>query len=211
MDLQYIQNQVHQCNRCARLRSYCAQIQYDYGKDYWAKPVPGFGCPDAKLIIIGLAPSAHGANKTGRVFTYDESGIWLYRALHVFGFSTQPTSYHAGDALKLINTYITCAVKCAPPQNKPTAEEKKMCFDYLSQELTALQDARIYLALGKIAFEALLKYFQIQAPFGHHQKKELDNKKILISSYHPSPQNTKTGRLSQTMWNDLFQDIQALL
>ena len=181
---------------------------------YWAKPVPGFGDPRARLLIVGLAPAAHGANRTGRVFTGDGvggSGDFLMSALHRNGFANIPTSQHPDDGLVLRDAYIAAAVRCAPPDNKPTLEEISECLPHLDQEITALPRVRIVVALGTIAFNAylqLLKRRQIvvrpHPAFGHGVVHALPNGQTLIGSYHPSRQNTNTGRLTSRMMDEVF-------
>lgn len=181
-------------------------------QEYWGKPIPSFGDPQAQLLIIGLAPAAHGGNRTGRIFTGDRSGDWLYGALYDAGFASQPTSVHKDDGLVLNDCYITAAVHCAPPDNKPTPEEFAACRPYLLQELTILRRVRVVVALGQIAFAAYLTArrelgFSLPAPlprFGHDAHFMLDNV-LLIGSYHPSQQNTFTGRLTHDMFAAVFQ------
>jgi uracil-DNA glycosylase family 4 len=201
--------------------------------DYWAKPLPGFGDPKARLFIIGLAPAAHGGNRTGRIFTGDRSGDWLYEALYVFGFSNQPTSVHREDGLKLKDCYITAAVRCAPPANKPAKDEFEKCRPYLVQELNLLKNVRVVLVLGKIAFDSYLKAYQenggsVPKPrpqFRHGGSVDLTQKAVgskqkalgnrqrltLLSSYHPSQQNTFTGKLTREMFHEVFKKAKQFL
>ena len=179
---------------------------------YWAKPLPAFGDPHARLLIVGLAPAAHGGNRTGRMFTGDRSGDWLYGALHATGFANQPNSDHRDDGLKLSDCYITAAVHCAPPGNKPSLAEFNRCRPYLVEELKLFSHARVVIALGKIAFDAFLTAYQenggaVPKPrpkFGHGLSIELPNGPRLISSYHPSQQNTFTGKLTRPMFHGVF-------
>jgi uracil-DNA glycosylase family 4 len=181
-------------------------------QEYWGKPIPSFGDPQARLLIIGLAPAAHGGNRTGRIFTGDRSGDWLYGALHEAGFANQPTSRHKDDGLVLNDCYITAAVHCAPPDNKPMPEEFAACRPYLLQELTLLRRDRVVVALGQIAFAAYLTAcrelgFSLPTPlprFGHGTQVALKDV-TLIGSYHPSQQNTFTGRLTREMFAVVFQ------
>lgn len=179
---------------------------------YWGRPVPSFGDPNARLVIIGLAPGAHGANRTGRVFTGDRSGDFLYQALFNAGFANQPTSVHADDGLALTDAWITCPVHCAPPDNKPSLEEIRACQTYLEQELALLKNAQAIVVLGRIAFDT---YLTIKGerksvyPFAHGAC--FPGNPTLICSYHPSQQNTQTGRLTQTMLTAVFQQARRLL
>ena len=189
------------------------------GERYWAKPLPGFGDPKARVLIVGLAPAAHGGNRTGRIFTGDRSGDWLYRTLHAFGFSSQATSIHRSDGLQLKDCYITAAVRCAPPANKPTLKEFERCRPYLAQELKLLDRVQVVVALGKIAFDSFLKAHRenggtIPKPrpqFGHGSIARLDNHLTLLGSYHPSQQNTFTGRLTREMFQSVFEKARELI
>jgi len=211
------------CDRCPRLRDWCSEVaqtkkaQYrDY--EYWGKPVPGFGDPNARLLILGLAPGAHGANRTGRVFTGDESGKWLYEALHRFGFASQPEAMHKDDGLVLTDCYINNIVRCAPPQNKPTAGEIAACQPYLAEELQLLQNQKVVLALGQLAFTKYLNLLKAKGKpvkgmtFSHGAVYEFgtDSPKLVVS-YHPSQQNTFTGVLTRQAWYDVFQTVSELL
>jgi uracil-DNA glycosylase family 4 len=187
-------------------------------QEYWGKPVPSFGDPQARVLIIGLAPAAHGGNRTGRIFTGDRSGDWLYGALYDAGFANQPTSIHKADGLELSDCYITAAVHCAPPDNKPTPAEFIACRPYLLQELTLLRRVRVVIALGQIAFTAYLQACRelhqfVPSPlprFGHAITVDLEDV-TLIGSYHPSQQNTFTGRLTREMFATVFQKARSLL
>ena len=187
-------------------------------QEYWGKPIPSFGDPQARVLIIGLAPAAHGGNRTGRIFTGDRSGDWLYGALYDAGFANQPTSLHKNDGLQLRDCYITAAVHCAPPDNKPTLDEFVACRPYLLQELTLLRCVRVVIALGQIAFTSYLSARRelgllLSSPlprFGHGAIIALGDV-TLIGSYHPSQQNTFTGRLTQEMFASVFQRAKTLL
>jgi uracil-DNA glycosylase family 4 len=205
------------CRRCPRLvrwREAAAKKppRRYLGLQYWAKPLPGFGDPHARLLIVGLAPAAHGGNRTGRMFTGDRSGDWLYGALYAAGFANQPNSDHRDDGLKLSDCYITAAVHCAPPGNKPSLVEFNRCRPYLVEELKLFSHASVVIALGKIAFDAFLAAYQenggaVPKPrpkFGHGLSIELPNGPRLISSYHPSQQNTFTGKLTRPMFHSVF-------
>lgn len=211
------------CRRCPRLVQWREEVavvkrkSYEHEK-YWGKPVPGFGPDNARVIIVGLAPGAHGANRTGRIFTGDSSGDWLYRALHKNGLATIPTSTSANDGQTLIDTRITCAVRCAPPDNKPSTEEKVECSDYLTNEIELLMPtARVFLALGSFAWSATIKTLramdhQISTPtpkFGHGECFTWISpdgiKRMVLGSYHPSQQNTFTGKLTEPMLNAVIK------
>jgi uracil-DNA glycosylase family 4 len=214
---------VVRCERCPRLRVYCAMIAAQKKREfrdepYWGKPVPGFGDPRARLLIVGLAPAAHGGNRTGRVFTGDSSGDWLYRALHAHGFASQPESIRRGDGLELIDCYVTAAGRCAPPDNRPTPGELANCRPYLEAEVRLLERARVVVTLGRIALDAWLRASgwwehmpaRERPPFVHGGEARLGSL-ILITSFHPSRQNTNTGRLTPPMWDAVFRRARDLL
>jgi uracil-DNA glycosylase len=216
--LAQIQQEVVACALCPRLREHCAQVAIEKRRayrdwTYWGKPVPSFGDPRARLLLIGLAPGAHGANRTGRMFTGDSSGDFLYRALYDAGFATQPESRSADDGLKLRDCYISAAGHCAPPDNKPLPEELARCRPYLERELQALTRVKSVVALGRIAFETYLSIAGVaksQFPFAHGGEYEVPftqgtGAPVLIASYHPSQQNTSTGRLTRPMFDAIFQ------
>jgi len=184
---------------------------------YWGKPVPSFGDPLAKILIVGLAPAAHGANRTGRMFTGDRSGQFLYRALHKAGLSNQSTYEHSDDGLVLRHTWITNAVHCAPPQNKPTKEEKNNCFDYFVQELRLLKHVKVIIALGNIAWDIVFDAMKTlkhtdggRVKFSHGSQYQ-SGPYFILGSYHPSQQNTFTGRLTENMFDDVFVCAQNIL
>jgi uracil-DNA glycosylase family 4 len=214
-----LQKNIITCNECPRLRTYCqkiAQVKRKAYQDetYWGRPITGFGDPLARLMIVGLAPAAHGANRTGRIFTGDRSGEWLYRALHQYGFANQPHSLHAEDGLTLTDAYISCVVKCAPPDNKPSPIEQERCGRHLKQELEALKNVKVWIALGQIAFQGIWPWIhsdQKKPKFGHGQKVQLGPDRWLLLSYHPSQQNTFTGKLTQPMFHSVFQEARELL
>ena len=179
---------------------------------YWGRPLPGFGDPRARLWSVGLAPAAHGGNRTGRIFTGDRSGDWLFAALHRAGFANQPTSVSRDDGLKLRDAYISAVVRCAPPDNKPTPEERDRCLPYLAAELELLERVRAIVALGGFAFENVVRTLRAagQEPrerprFGHGAAVEFEGGRTLIGCYHPSQQNTFTGRLTEAMLDDVFR------
>lgn len=180
--------------------------------------MPGFGDPRARLLVVGLAPAAHGANRTGRMFTGDRSGDWLYRALFRAGFANRPTAVSRDDGLKLRDCYITAAVRCAPPGNKPLPEEIQSCRPYLIQEASLLNRVSVVLALGKLAFDAASGVFGIGSPpvgskprFGHGARVELTDGVTLLASFHPSQQNTFTGKLTEPMLDEVFQQARSLI
>ena len=187
--------------------------------EYWGRPVPGFGDPDARMLILGLAPAAHGANRTGRMFTGDRSGDWVYRTLHKFGFASSPESRCRDDGLTLYDTYITAALRCAPPANKPLPAERSNCAPYLLGEFGLLQKVRVVVALGKIAFDTYLgtcsiRGLKLPSPrprFGHEVIYSLPGEITLVGSYHPSQQNTLTGRLTREMFESVFSTVRTLL
>ena len=208
------------CDRCPRLRSYCARVAREkrraYINDaYWGRPVPGFGDPAARLLLVGLAPAAHGANRTGRVFTGDGvggSGDFLMAALHRAGFANIPTSQHPADGLRLRDAFIAAAVRCAPPDNRPTTEEIVNCLPHLDAEIAALRRVRVVVALGRIAFDAYLRLLATRGIavkprplFAHASTAALPNGQTLIGCYHPSRQNTNTGKLNSRMMDDVFR------
>jgi len=222
--LNALQNEVTHCTRCPRLREYCIQVCVEKRKayrdeEYCGLPVPSFGDPLARILIVGLAPAAHGANRTGRMFTGDRSGLWLYRALYQTGFANQPTSVSRDDGLELHGVYISAAVRCAPPGNKPLPEEIRNCRSYLDRELDLLPNLRVVVALGKIAFDTYLDLLKLRgiirsrAPFAFGHNRQFTTalgQPRLISSYHPSQQNTSTGKLSEKMLREVFQRAKKL-
>ena len=215
--LRLVQADVVVCRKCPRLVAHRERVAREKvrryrDEEYWGKPIPSFGSRSARLLIVGLAPAAHGGNRTGRIFTGDRSGDFLYRALHRAGFANQPWSRHRGDSLKLRDCYITAAVRCAPPDNKPTPQELATCQPYLVEEIRLLRRARVVVALGRIAFDAFLKAWvragrpmPIPRPrFAHGAVAELPGGVRLLASYHPSQQNTQTGRLTAAMFQRIF-------
>jgi uracil-DNA glycosylase family 4 len=218
-ELVAVRERIVECERCPRLRRYCVEVGRTRKRAfrdeiYWAKPVPGFGDPLARLLIVGLAPAAHGANRTGRVFTGDgvgASGDFLMDALHRAGFASIPTSRHPGDGLALRDAYIAAAVRCAPPDNRPTPEEIASCLPHLDAELSALPRVRVVVALGRIAFDAwlqLLKHrghpIRPRPVFEHGTSYAMPDGRALIACFHPSRQNTNTGKLTAPMMRRVF-------
>ncbi len=215
--LSQVQEAIVACTRCERLRSYCARVAREkkaaHRHDtYWGRPVPGFGDPRARVLVLGLAPAAHGANRTGRVFTGDGSGDFLVRAMHTAGFASIPTSQRPDDGLRLHDAYIAAAVRCAPPDNKPTPDEIRACHPHLVAEAEALRRLRVIVALGRIGFDAALRLLaergvtiRPKPPFGHGAVYRPPNGPALIASYHPSRQNTNTGKLTPPMLAAVFR------
>ena len=216
--------EITRCRRCPRLVAHReasgANPPRRYrGETYWARPLAGFGDPDARLLLVGLAPAAHGGNRTGRMFTGDQSGTWLFAALHAAGFANQPTSMHRDDGLTLADAWVTAALRCAPPANKPAPEELARCQPFLLRELRAHTRVRVVVALGKIGWDNYLRARRaLQWPppiarpiFGHGATATFEDGTTLIGSYHPSQQNTFTGRLTRPMLNAVFVQARRLL
>jgi uracil-DNA glycosylase family 4 len=223
-DLARLNEEIIACTRCPRLITYCKKIGQVKRRayldwDYWARPVPGFGDPNARVLILGLAPGAHGSNRTGRPFTGDGSGNFMYPVLYKAGFASQPKGTHREDGLHLIDAYITATVRCAPPQNKPTPQEIANCAPHLDRELAMLTQVKVVVALGKIGFDAYLNYLKRKGElktksayiFGHGEKYQMPDGKILLCSYHPSMQNTLTGKLTEKMFLDVFKQAARLV
>jgi uracil-DNA glycosylase family 4 len=217
--LDTLNSEIITCTRCPRLVVYREQVAREKRRaykdcDYWGKPVPGFGDPDARVVVLGLAPGAHGSNRTGRPFTGDASGKFMYPVLHETGFSNQPDATGRDDGLVLKDLYITAAVRCAPPDNKPLPLELLNCASYLERELQGLAHTKVVVALGKIAFDAYLNYLkpldQLEARktylFQHGAKYRLPDGRVLLVSYHPSNQNTQTGKLTRQMFVQIFKE-----
>ncbi len=217
--LKILNQEIIACERCPRLVAYRAEIgrvkrRAYRDQEYWAKPVPGFGDPRARLLLIGLAPGAHGANRTGRMFTGDSSGDFLYKVLYSTGFASQPTSTSRNDGLKLIDAYITAVARCAPPDNKPALDEIRNCRPYLIRDLELLKRVKVVVALGRVAFDAYLGILREQGKiarrsafaFGHNAVHQTGpGQPLFIGSYHPSQQNTSTGKLTEAMFRAVFQ------
>ncbi len=201
------------CTACPRLSKHLKLTRKKF-PDYYCRPVPAFGVPDAQLLIVGLAPGMHGANATGRPFTGDYAGIMLYEMLHKFGFANKSVSTYCKDGLKLKHCRITNAVKCLPPENKPTASEVNTCNHYLAEELKQLNDDSVMLCLGQIAHKAVIKALglrQADYPFGHANRHQLENGQTIIDSYHCSRYNTQTRRLTESMFEDVFLQVKEIL
>ena len=216
MQFKILSQKIIKCERCPRLRLYCQGIAKKRKREfkefsYWGKPVPGFGDPSALLWIVGLAPGAHGANRTGRMFTGDSSGDWLYGALHRHGYANQPSSQTQQDGLELQNVFVSAAARCAPPENKPSLRELKNCEPFLREEYGLLARKKVVLALGRIAFDSLLNLLKAQNVEIPKPKPKFQHGAVyhmgpftLLVSYHPSRQNTQTGVLTPKMWNEIF-------
>lgn len=215
-DLQVLHDDIASCRSCDRLVQWRELVATEKrasfrDEEYWGRPVPGFGDPKARLYVVGLAPAAHGANRTGRMFTGDRSGDWLYRALHKAGFANQPTSEHRDDGLTLTHAWVGAAVRCAPPDNKPTPDERRACEPFLTRELSLLQDIRVIVCLGSIAYEAMCRQLEIRPrpKFSHGLEIDHDGRTVLCS-YHPSQQNTFTGKLTEPMFDSVFSRARDL-
>jgi len=213
-----LRREVTACRRCPRLVAWREEVartgRASYaGQTYWGRAVPGFGDPRAGLVIVGLAPAAHGANRTGRMFTGDRSGDWLFAALHRAGYASQPTSTARGDGLTLRGAYVTAAVHCAPPANKPTPAERAACAPYLTRELTLLRSAVVVVALGQVAWQAVAADCGVRPrpAFGHLAEHPLPGGRTMVGSYHPSQQNTFTGTLTEPMFDAVFARARALI
>jgi uracil-DNA glycosylase len=223
--LDVLNQEIIGCTKCPRLVAYLAEVARVRRRayrdwDYWAKPVPGFGDPKARVLLVGLAPGAHGANRTGRPFTGDRSGEFLYKVMYETGFASQPTSLSSDDGLQLLDCYIGAAVRCAPPDNKPLPGEIRNCQPYLARELALLKNLRVVIALGRLAFDAYLTILHQQKkivrraafPFAHNAVHRAGpTAPILISSYHPSQQNTSTGKLTEAMMMAVFRNARSYL
>jgi uracil-DNA glycosylase family 4 len=222
MHLASVHQQIISCTRCPRLRSYCLRIATEKKaahrhETYWGRPVPGFGDPDARVLVLGLAPAAHGANRTGRVFTGDGSGDFLMTAMHAAGFANMTTSQHAGDGLRLTDAFIVAAVRCAPPDNKPLPTEIANCHSHLVNEVAALPRVKVIVALGRIGFDATWRLLAGQGismkprpAFGHGVVVPTPGPTV-IGSFHPSRQNTNTGRLTAPMLAAVFHTAARLV
>jgi uracil-DNA glycosylase len=217
-------SEITTCERCPRLRQHCRAVASTRkrefaGEEYWGRPVPGFGDPEARLLIVGLAPAAHGGNRTGRVFTGDSSGDWLYEALHRYGWANQAGSRSRTDGLQLNDCYITAAARCAPPENRPTPLELQSCRQFLRKEMEMLNRVCLVLALGRIAWESWLRaadWWETLGPggrprFAHGGVTVLPDGMNLMTSFHPSRQNTNTGRLTRSMWYGVFERARLIV
>lgn len=221
--LNELNREVVACTRCPRLVAYREQVAREKRRayrdcEYWGRPVPGFGDPNARVVVLGLAPGAHGSNRTGRPFTGDASGNFMYPVLYEAGFANQPNATDRQDGLELIDLFITAAVRCAPPDNKPLPAELANCAPYLEREFAGLKKARVVVALGKIAFDSYLSYLKRrgQLPrrkeyvFGHGARYQMPDGRTLLASYHPSNQNTQTGKLTRPMFLHIFKEASRI-
>jgi uracil-DNA glycosylase family 4 len=222
VELENLQKIVIKCRKCPRLVAYLQEVSQHKPKrfrdwDYWSNPLPSFGDPNARVLIVGLAPAAQGGNRTGRMFTGDRSGEWLFNALYEFGFANQPNSFRRDDGFKLDDCYITATIRCAPPKNKPLPEEIENCRAYFLKELDLLKDIEVFVPLGQIALTQTLKSLRqkgLEIPplaFGHGKVYPLPNGQTIITTYHPSQQNTQTGKLTRPMFHNIFKIIKKKL
>lgn len=222
--IEALQSKVVRCRKCPRLVEWREKVAHKKTKrfeheEYWGRPIPGFGDPAARLLLIGLAPAAHGGNRTGRMFTGDRSGDWLFRALHKFGFASQPTSVSRTDGLKLEDCYISATCRCAPPKNKLLPSEIRNCRPFLLTELKLLKNVRVIIGLGKVGFDSAVSSvttlgkasFVKKPTFKHGVKFHVNEKLTLLGSYHPSQQNTFTGRLTESMFDGIFKAARELV
>ena len=222
IELKKLQDVVVRCRKCPRLVAYLREVSQHKPKryrewDYWSRPLPSFGDPDARVLIVGLAPAAQGGNRTGRMFTGDRSGEWLFNALYQFGFANQPNSFRRDDGFKLEDCYITATIRCAPPKNKPLPDEIENCRPYFLSELDLLPKIKVIVPLGQIAFTQVLKSLRLKGfeipslAFGHGKIFSLrtpnSSLRTLITTYHPSQQNTQTGKLTRPMFHRVFKMV----
>lgn len=216
-DLQRLADDIVECRRCPRLVEWREQVARERraayrDEDYWGRPITGFGDPEARIFVLGLAPAAHGANRTGRVFTGDRSGDWLFAAMHTAGLANQPTSTHRDDGLHLSDAWVSAAVRCAPPQNRPSTTERDHCAGFLTREFALLAQVSVVVCLGGFGYDAACRHFGVRPKprFGHLVEVPVAGGPTLLCSYHPSQQNTFTGRLTTEMFNAVFERAVAL-
>ncbi len=213
-----LESEVISCRACPRLVDWREGVALEKraayrDETYWGRPIPGFGDPDARIVVLGLAPAAHGANRTGRVFTGDRSGDWLFRAMYRAGLANQPQSASVDDGLQLTDAWVTAAVKCAPPANRPSPSERDACAPFLEREFELLRRARVVVCLGGFGYDAACRHFEVRPrpKFGHGMEVPLPDGLRLLCSFHPSQQNTFTGRLTEGMLDDVFARATALV
>ena len=217
-----LNNKIIKCSKCKRLVNFRRKLSKEKRKQYihetyWGKPITGFGDTSGKILIVGLAPAAHGGTRTGRVFTGDKSSDFLYKCLYKAKISNQPISENKNDGLKLKNAYITTALKCVPPEDKPLKAELDSCFNFFRQEITNLKNVKVIIALGKVAFDACAYFFKSsynfkkKLIFGHNTKYKIHNNQTLIGCYHPSPRNVNTGRINEKKMTNLFKSSLKLI
>jgi uracil-DNA glycosylase family 4 len=213
-----LEAEVVECEACPRLVDWCRRVAVEKraayrDQTYWGRPIPGFGDAAARIVVLGLAPAAHGANRTGRVFTGDRSGDWLFRAMYRAGLANQPESVSVDDGLELTDAWVTAAVKCAPPGNKPLPAERDACAPFLQREFALLRRAQVVVCLGGFGYDAACRHFGVRPrpKFGHGVVVELPDGPTLVCSFHPSQQNTFTGRLTERMLDDVFAQATALI
>jgi uracil-DNA glycosylase family 4 len=216
--LERLSAEIVACRKCPRLVAWREEVAATKRRayqdwTYWGKPVPGFGDSEARLLVVGLAPAAHGGNRTGRVFTGDRSGDWLYGAMHRAGFANQATSVHKDDGLRLIGAYVAAAVRCAPPENRPSIDERDNCQPYLRREVRLLGNLQVFLCLGAYAYETMGRLLALRGrpAFRHGLEVPLEDGRTLLCSFHPSQQNTFTGRLTEPMFDAVFQRAAELI
>jgi uracil-DNA glycosylase family 4 len=216
--LHEVQSRIVRCRRCPRLVEWRERVAVEKrasfaSEDYWGRPVPGFGDPRARVFVLGLAPAAHGGNRTGRVFTGDRSGDWLFASMHRTGFASQPESVRLGDGLWLIDAFIAAAVRCAPPANKPLPAERDNCLPYAAEELALMPSVRVIVCLGAFAWDAACRLHGVRPrpKFGHGAEFRLDGGRALLGCFHPSQQNTFTGKLTEPMMDAVFERAAELL
>ena len=220
--LQILNRKIIKCNKCKRLVNFRKKIAKNKRKkyvdqEYWCKPITGFGDQTGKILFVGLAPAAHGGTRTGRVFTGDKSSDFLYKCLHKANISNQPISTHINDGLKLKNAFITTALKCVPPEDKPLKSELNNCFNFFNKEINELKNLKVIVALGKIAFDACVYFYRKnhnffdRVKFGHNKIFKLPNDSLLVGCYHPSPRNVNTGRIDEKKMTNLFKKILKLV
>ncbi len=218
-DLTRLTAEIVTCRACPRLVAWRESVADERraafrDEEYWGRPVPGFGDPRARLVLVGLAPAAHGGNRTGRVFTGDRSGDWVFRALWKQGFANQPTSEHPDDGLRLTGAYVAAVVRCAPPANRPTPDERDRCLPYLVRELALLQHTQVIVALGQFAHDSVCRLAGATRPrprFGHAAEHPLPDGRFLIDSFHPSQQNTFTGKLTEPAFDQVFARAREII